>query len=92
MKKTRKVRPYRGPDCMLVGIALCCIGGVRLQKYNGSQQQSFNKGACRTARQCLTAFTFQIFSAYSDIARSLENLPMPATFRIDCFVHSSGSR
>ncbi len=35
-----------------------------------------------------TGFNFQIFSAYSPTVRSLENLPMLATFRMDRFVHS----
>jgi len=36
-----------------------------------------------------TGLTFQIFSAYSLIERSLENLPTRATFKMDFFVHSS---
>ena len=37
----------------------------------------------------LTRFTFQISLAYSAIVRSLENLPILATFKIAFFIHSS---
>jgi len=39
-----------------------------------------------------TGLTRQISSAYCWIVRSLENLPMRATFRIDFLVHAAGSR
>ena len=42
-----------------------------------------------TSHQTLTGFTFQISLQYSIIARSDENLPMPATFNIDILVHAS---
>jgi hypothetical protein len=36
--------------------------------------------------------TFQMSSQYSAIARSDENLPLRAVFRMDIFVHESLSR
>ena len=47
---------------------------------------------CLLRRPYLTATgsMCQIFSAYSLIVRSLENLPMPATLRMAFLAHSSG--
>ncbi len=54
------------------------IGEARLELGGTFRQQPLLR-VRRSRRHIASGFTFQIFSAYSRIVRSLENGPMPAT-------------
>jgi len=74
----------------------CCRSSLHLQKGTVNKKMGHHEehamASAHPGQDKRAGFTFQIRSAYSRMLRSLENLPMPATFKIAFRLQSSWSR